>query len=185
VIAAFSQLHHFSTIVASFPALLFAEFDYALCSFVVFAFASSVPAHVAFLADFRLAFFAGAHVPACRSVFLDVFRFYPYATAFLWTVEAILGCVFCELPIPENLELGVEQSVDMFKRNLPFGAALWWHELWVGGRQLEDALETWVAHSMLAFQFRRSADRDIVGKTGNAFDLDTRRRWRWWPKERY
>lgn len=86
MVAAFSQLHHFPTIITTFPTLLFAEFEHSLCALVIVAVASSVPFHVTFLADFRLAFFAFADLAPGHLVLANVLWFYPDATAFLRTV---------------------------------------------------------------------------------------------------
>lgn len=142
MVAAFSQLYHFPTIVTAFPALLFAEFEHSLCSFIVFAFTSSVPLHIAFLADLHLTFFTYANLAPSRFVLADVLWLYPDATAFPWTVETVFGSVFCELPVPENLEFDVKELVNVGQGYLFFCTAPWWHELWISGRQCEDTLET-------------------------------------------
>jgi hypothetical protein len=72
-----------------------------------------VPFHVAFLADFCFAFFAFADFSAGHLILADVLWFYPDATALLWTVQPILSGVFCELPVPENFELDVEEFLNV------------------------------------------------------------------------
>jgi hypothetical protein len=86
MVAAFSELYHLSTIVAPLPTLFFTEFENSLCAFIVVACSSSVPFHVAFLADFRLAFFALADFSASHLVLANVLWFYPNAAAFLRAV---------------------------------------------------------------------------------------------------
>jgi hypothetical protein len=178
VIASFSKLHHFSTVVAPFPALLFAELQNSLCTFIVVALFAPVPLHVAFLADFSLAYFAFANFSSSHLVFVNVLWFDPYAASFLGTVESIFGRIFGKFSVPEYLEFDIEKFVNMVQRNLLFCAASWWHKLWIGCRKLKDTFEACVTHAMLAFQLRCLARRYIV-EAGYAFHLNGRgRRWR-------
>lgn len=142
MVAAFSQLYHLPTIIASLPALLFPKLENSKCTLIVVAFASSVPFHVAFLADLRLAFFAFTNFASSHFVLADVLWFYPDATAFLWTVKAILCGVFGELPVPKDFELDVEELVNVIQRYLFLCTAPWWHELWIGCGECEDTFET-------------------------------------------
>jgi hypothetical protein len=134
MVATFSKLYHLSTVVAPFPALLFAEFKDSLCVFIVVTFSPSVPLHVAFFTDFRLACLALPDFSASHFVLADVLGLYPNATTLLGTVQSILSSVFCKFPVPENLEFDIEDLVNMFQRNLLFCAAPRWHELWIGCR---------------------------------------------------
>lgn len=113
MVTALSQLHHFPTIIASFPALLFAKLENSLCAFIIVAFTSAMPFHIAFFADFRLAFFALANFSASYLVLPNVLWFYPNAAAFLGAVQTILGSIFCEFPVPEDFEFEIEELVDV------------------------------------------------------------------------
>lgn len=58
------------------------------------------------------------------------------------------------LSIPEHLEFGIEQFVNMLQWDVIIPAAFRWHMLRILDRHLKNSLQAFMAHSVAAGQFR-------------------------------
>jgi hypothetical protein len=100
MITTLGQLNHSTTTVTALPTLLFAQIKDSLRSIIVVTITASMPAQIAFFADFGLAFFAETHAPSRCSIQLHVLWLYPLTTSFGGTVQPVFCGVFGELAVP-------------------------------------------------------------------------------------
>lgn len=113
VIAAFLELNHSLTIVASLPALFFRHLHYALGLLVLWALSSRVILAVAQDTYFGAASTTASVLSSRGQVNTDLIRFNPFATAFSRAIKIFGSCVLFKFLVPKPLELIVEQAVDM------------------------------------------------------------------------
>jgi hypothetical protein len=99
-----------------------------------------------------------------------VSRFDPLTAPLRRAVNAVLGGVLLELPVPELLKRYIEQLIDMLQWDAVRSTTLGRHVLGIRDGELKDTTQTGVAHAMPAFELRRLAARDVIREAGEAFD---------------
>lgn len=131
MVAAFRQLHHSPTIITPLPPILLPQLNNPLRRLVVIALPDTMPLTPTLLTHLRLALLARAPLPPRRAINLDILWFYPLPAPFRGAIESVLRRVFGELAVPEDLEFGVEEVLDVAEGDAVLGAAFGRHELWV------------------------------------------------------
>jgi hypothetical protein len=89
VIAAFFELDHCPTIIASLPACFFSRFKEAIRLFILRTILPAMPFPITLTTDLRLATTAFANF--LPLFFMYIARFYPFATPPSWTIYTVLG----------------------------------------------------------------------------------------------
>ena len=169
MIAALLELDHGAAVEAPLPPFLLRLVDELGGFRVIWAVLRSMHLVVAECADLGLA--SGAvRILSSLNVAMDVGRLDPFATFRGWAVDAVLGVVLLVLPVPESLELEIEQLVDVLQGDMVVGAASRRHVRWVVDGHIEDAYQAFVAHAMSTSQLRRLRMRYIVRAASQALD---------------
>lgn len=146
VVTSFSPLHESTAAVATLPSFGFSLLDQLRDLRVFRTISRFVHLVVTECADFCPASGALCVLSSLRGVYVS--RLYPFATFESWTVDSVLRMILLVLTVPEDLELGIEQLIDMLERNVLVCAALGWHMDRILYRHFKDTLETVVAHPM-------------------------------------
>jgi hypothetical protein len=150
MVAAFLELHHNVTAIASLPALLLCRLDKRFRLGILWTFTRGVHLLRTDATHSGLALLAAPNFAAILHA--NVMRFDPSATTPSRTVHAILSLVFLKFAVPERLEFVVEELLDVFEVDVLVGTAPGRHMGGVGHGHVKDALEARVAHAVLAWQ---------------------------------
>lgn len=89
VIAAFFQLDHSPTVVASLPTCFFCCFKEAIRFFILWTILRAVPLSITQTADLCLA--TTAFSVLLPILFVNITRLDPFATSLSWTIYTVLG----------------------------------------------------------------------------------------------
>lgn len=150
VIAPVTQLDHGLAIVALLPCFSCGHPSKVCICFVNPTRTAAVPLLLALSAGVRIADPTKPFPTSCSAVDFDILRFNPPCTPLLRTVEAVLSAELQFLLVEACFEVVVEEIHDVSPCDRGRSTAARRHELFVLGREFENALETVVAHVVSA-----------------------------------
>lgn len=148
VVAAFFELDHGRTAVASLPALLLGDFDEGFRLRIL----RTLPRDVHFLRTYAahpcFALLAPPDFPAILN--LDIVRFDPGAAFPSRAIYAVLRLEFSVFAIPQDLELLIEELVNVLQIDMLIRTTSRRHVSRVLDRHGKDALQARMAHAVSA-----------------------------------
>lgn len=146
VVAALFQLDEGFAVVASLPTLVLGHLHDAICLWILWTLPFRVELAIASYADLSAAATTLCVLPAIREVHTDLRWLDPFPAASMRTVDTVRSSVLLIFSVPCPLEVVVEESLYIAKRDMVMSAASWRHVLRIFDGEEKLALEASVAH---------------------------------------